>query len=143
MVSMEGDEDIRGGTMEELPVGLAVGGDRLCAQRVVETAYAQGGEAVISDDGIGIGGFEHHAKRDMRDKERWRCGERGGNSTNSRCKSDGGATREEAMQQPTSTREVQRKERDGGVTREGRGGMARFARAAQQKAMQHESQMGR
>jgi len=38
----------------------------------------------------------------------------------------GGATREEAMQQPTSTREAQRKERDGGVTREGRGGMARF-----------------
>jgi len=37
----------------------------------------------------------------------------------------GGATREEAMQQPTSTREVQCKERDSGVTREGRGGMAR------------------
>jgi len=33
--------------------------------------------------------------------------------------------REEAMQQPTSTREAQRKERDGGVTREGRGGTAR------------------
>ena len=33
----------------------------------------------------------------------------------------GGATREEAMQQSTSTRE----ERDSGVTREGRGGMAR------------------
>jgi hypothetical protein len=29
------------------------------------------------------------------------------------------------MQQLTSTREVQREERDGGVTREGRGGMAR------------------
>jgi len=29
------------------------------------------------------------------------------------------------MQQPTSTREVPRKERDGGVIREGRGGMAR------------------
>jgi len=62
----------------------------------------------------------------MRDKERRRCGERGGNSTNSRCKRDGGATREEAMQQPTRTREAQREERDGGVTREGRGGMARF-----------------
>ena len=123
---MEGDEDIRGGTMEELPVGLAVGGDGSCAQRVVETVYAQGGEAVMLDDGIGIRGFEHHAKHDMHDKERRRCGERGGNSTNSRCKRDGGATREEAMQQPTSTREAQRKERDGGVTREGRGGMARF-----------------
>jgi len=33
---------------------------------------------------------------------------------------------EEAMQQPTSTREAQRKERDGGMTREGRGGMVRF-----------------
>ena len=44
---MEGDEDIRGGTMEELPVGLAVGGDGSCSQRVVETAYAQGGEAVM------------------------------------------------------------------------------------------------
>jgi len=62
----------------------------------------------------------------MHDKERWQCGERGGNSTNSRCKRDGGASREEAMQQPTSTREVQRKEIDGGMTREGRGGMARF-----------------
>jgi hypothetical protein len=30
--------------------------------------------------------------------------------------------REEAMQQPTSTREAQRKERDSGMTREGRGG---------------------
>jgi len=29
------------------------------------------------------------------------------------------------MQQPTSTREAQREERDGGVTREGRGGIAR------------------
>jgi hypothetical protein len=29
------------------------------------------------------------------------------------------------MQQPTSTREVQHEERDGGVTREGGGGMAR------------------
>jgi len=62
----------------------------------------------------------------MRDNERRRCGERGGNSTDSRCKRDGGTMREEAMQQPTSTREAQRKERDGGVTREGRGGMARF-----------------
>jgi len=53
-----------------------------------------------------------NAKHDMRDKERRRWGERGGNSTNSRCKGDGGATREEAMQQPTSTREVQCKERD-------------------------------
>ncbi len=123
---MEGDEDIRGGTMEELPVGLAVGGDGLYMQRVGETVYAQGGEAVMSDDGIGIGGFEHHAKRDMRDKGRRQCGERGGNSTNSRCKRDGGTTREEAIQQPTSTREAQRKERDGGMTREGRGGMARF-----------------
>jgi len=34
--------------------------------------------------------------------------------------------RKEAIQQPTSTREAQRKERDSGVTREGRGGMARF-----------------
>jgi len=112
--------------MEELPVGLAVGGDGSCAQRVMETAYAQGEEAVKSDDRIGIGGFEHHAKRDMRDKERRRCEERGGNSTNSWCKRDGGATREEAMQQPTSTRKAQLKEIDGGVTREGRGGMARF-----------------
>jgi len=31
-----------------------------------------------------------------------------------------------AVPQPTSTREAQREERDGGVTREGRGGMARF-----------------
>ena len=46
--------------MEELPVGLAVGGDGLCMQCVGETVYAQGGEAVMSDDGIGIGGFEHH-----------------------------------------------------------------------------------
>jgi len=60
----------------------------------------------------------------MRDKERRRCGERGGNSTNSQCKRDVGATRKEVMQQPTSP--AQRKERDGGVTREGRGGMARF-----------------
>jgi len=30
------------------------------------------------------------------------------------------------MQQPASTRETQCKERDSGVTREGRGGMARF-----------------
>jgi hypothetical protein len=60
-----------------------------------------------------------------RDKERWRCGERGGNLTTSRRKRDGGATREEAMQQPTSTREAQREERDDGVTREGRGGTAR------------------
>jgi len=67
-----------------------------------------------------------NAKRDMRDKERRQCGERGGNSANSRCKRDGDATREEAMQQPTSTREAQCKERDGGVTREGKGGMARF-----------------
>jgi len=29
--------------------------------------------------------------------------------------------REEAMQQPTSTREAQRKKREGGATREGRG----------------------
>jgi len=50
----------------------------------------------------------------------------------------GGAMREEAMQQPTSTREAQCKERDSGVTREGRGGMARFC-TAQQKAMQHDS----
>ena len=57
---MEGGEDIRGGTIEEMPVGLAVGGDGSCTQHVVETAYAQGGEAVMSDDGIGIGGFEHH-----------------------------------------------------------------------------------
>jgi len=60
-----------------------------------------------------------------RNKEMRRCRERGGNSTTSRCKRDGGATREEAMQQPTSTREAQRKERHGGATREGRGGMAR------------------
>ena len=40
-------------------------------------------------------------------------------------KRDGGATREEAMQQPTRTREVQREERDGGATREGRGGTTR------------------
>jgi len=60
-----------------------------------------------------------------RDKERRRCGERGGNSTNSWHKRDGGATGEEAMQQPTSTREAQREEREGGVTREGRGGIAR------------------
>ncbi len=33
-----------------------------------------------------------------RDKERQQCGERGGNSTNSRHKRYGGATREEAMQ---------------------------------------------
>jgi len=31
-----------------------------------------------------------------------------------------------AVPQPTSTREAQREERDGGMTREGRGGMARF-----------------
>jgi len=57
MVSMEGDEDIRGGTMEELPMGLAVGGDGSCTQRIMETAYAQGGEVVMSDNGIGIGDF--------------------------------------------------------------------------------------
>ena len=57
-VSMEGDEDIRGGTMEELTVGLAVGGFGFCAQRVMETAYVQGAEAVMSVDGFG--GFEHH-----------------------------------------------------------------------------------
>jgi len=130
---MEGCEDIRGGSMEELPVGLAVGGDGSCAQCVVETAYAQGGEAVMTDDGIGNGGFEHHAKRDMRDKERRQCRERGGTSTNSRCKRDGGATREEAIQQPTSTREAHRKERDGGMTREGRGGMARFCTGSTRK----------
>ena len=42
MVSMEEDEDIRGGTIEELPVGLAVVGDGLCAQRVVETPRRKG-----------------------------------------------------------------------------------------------------
>ena len=41
--------------------------------------------------------------------------------------------RKEAMQQPTSTREVQRKERGGGVTREGRGGMARFSTGSTKK----------
>ena len=55
---MEGDDDVRGGTIEELPVGLAVGGDGSCAQRVVETAYAQGGEAIMPVDGFGD--FEHH-----------------------------------------------------------------------------------
>jgi hypothetical protein len=76
----------------------------------------------------------------MHDKETRQCGERGGNSTNSRYKRDGGATRKEAMQQPTSTREAQRKERDGGVTREGRGGMARFCTGSTTKgdaARQH------
>ncbi len=53
-------------------------------------------------------------------QERWRCGKRGGNSTTSRCKRDVGATRDEAMQQPASIREVQCNIRDGGVTREGR-----------------------
>ena len=54
------------------------------------------------------------------------------------------------MQQPTSTREVQREERDGGVTREGRGGMARGCTgsttkgdAAQQQVIKIESQTGR
>jgi hypothetical protein len=54
------------------------------------------------------------------------------------------------MQQPTSTREVQRKERDGGLTREGRGGMARGCTgsttkgdAAQQQVIKIESQTGR
>jgi hypothetical protein len=55
---MEGNQDIRGGTIEELPVGLAVGGDGLCAECVVETAYVQGGEAIMSVDGFG--GFKHH-----------------------------------------------------------------------------------
>ena len=50
------------------------------------------------------------------DKERWQFGEKGGNSTTTQCKRDGGATGEEAMQQPTSTREAQHEERDGGVT---------------------------
>ena len=36
---------------------------------------------------------------------RQQCGKRGGNSTTSWRKRDGGAMREEAMQQPTSTRE--------------------------------------
>jgi len=80
-----------------------------------------------------------NTKRDMHDKERRRCGERGGNSTNSRCKRDGGATRNKALQQPTSTREAQRKERDGGMTREGRGGMARFCTGSTTKALQHDS----
>jgi len=80
-----------------------------------------------------------NAKRDIHDKETRQCGERGSNSTNSRCKRDGGATREEAMQQPTSTREAQHKERDGGMTREGGVVWQGFARAAQQKAMQHDS----
>jgi len=86
----------------------------------------------------------------MRDNERRRCGERGGNSTNSRCKRDGGATRKEVMQQPTSTREAQCKERDGGVTREGRGGMARFCTgsttkgdAARQQVIKIKSQTSR
>jgi len=57
----------------------------------------------------------------------------------SRCKKDGGATREEAMQQPTSTREAQRKERDGGMTRKEGVVWQGFARAAQQMAMQHDS----
>ena len=76
--------------------------------------------------------------------------ERGGISTNSRCKRDGGTTREEAMQQPTSTREAQPKERDGGVTREVRGSMARFCMgsttkgdAARQQVIKIESQTGR
>ncbi len=58
--------------------------------------------------------------------------------------------RKEAMQQPTSTKEAQRKERDGGVTREGRGGMARFCTgsttkgdAARQQEIKIENQTGR
>ncbi len=58
--------------------------------------------------------------------------------------------RKEAMQQPTSTREAQCEERDGGVTREGRGGMARFCTgsttkgdAARQQVIYIESQTGR
>ena len=57
---------------------------------------------------------------------------------------------EEAMQQPTSTREVQHEERDGGMTREGRGGMARGCTgsttkgdAAQQQVILIKSQTGR
>jgi len=82
---------------------------------------------------------QHQGSNAKRDKERWICGERCGNSTNSWRKRDGGETREEAMQQPTSTREAQREERDGGVTREERGGMEGVARAARQKAMRHNS----
>jgi hypothetical protein len=52
--------------------------------------------------------------------ERWQCGKRGGNSTTSRRKRDVGATRDEAMQQPASTREAQCDMRDSGMTREGR-----------------------
>jgi len=44
------------------------------------------------------------------------------------------------MQQPTSTREAQCEERDGDMTREGRGGMARFCTGSTTKgdaARQH------
>jgi hypothetical protein len=53
-------------------------------------------------------------------QERWQCSKRGGDSTTSRRKRDVGVTRDEAMQQPTITREAQCNMRDGGVTREGR-----------------------
>ncbi len=51
-------------------------------------------------------------------QERWQCGKRGGNSTTSRHERDVGETRDEAMQQPASTREAQCNMRDGGVTKE-------------------------
>jgi hypothetical protein len=53
-------------------------------------------------------------------QERWRCGKRGSDSTTSRRERDVGATRDEAMQQPASTREAQCNMRDSVVTREGR-----------------------
>jgi hypothetical protein len=54
----------------------------------------------------------------MREGRR-QCSKRGGDSTISRGERDGGAMREEVMQQPTSTRGVRPEERDGGATREG------------------------
>jgi hypothetical protein len=53
-------------------------------------------------------------------QERWQCGKRGGNSTTSQRERDVGATRDKAMQQLASTRELQCNMRDSGMTREGR-----------------------
>jgi hypothetical protein len=52
-------------------------------------------------------------------QERWQCGKRGGDSTTSWHERDVGAIRDEAMQQPASTREAQCNMSDGGVTSEG------------------------
>ena len=72
---MEGDQDIRGGTIEELPVGSAVGSDGLCTQCVVETAYGQRwdkGESGRGNDNTRNNQIDQRRENMTDVKERWR-----------------------------------------------------------------------